>query len=332
MSIFSPTAQGFRLIFRRPAIPFAEIVWRWTVGVGGWFLLAALLTEYANTLQVNKLDRLLLGTRQPALVLRALQRIFHGSALRFTESGIVLTIAMTIAWIVIASLGRLVTLRSIAAEFEVPSAVGWPARVSSLAVLNFLRAAVTLAAVAAGIGSFLLPNGVWASTHASVAGILRAGSALFVLVCLSWAIVNWLLSTAGLFVVINGSDASRALGQTVRWFRQNLGSVIAVGIWFGLPHLGAFLVAFGAVFTVLGQVNLIGGGPTITLELLIIALYCAVADLLYVGRLAAYLWISGGKDVPVVLPRKPLPYEPTDARAAVDQGELILSDVPLAAT
>ena len=332
MSIFSSTAQGFRLIFRRPAIPFAEIVSRWTVGVGGWFLLAALLTEYANTLHVNKLDRLLLGTQQPALVLRALQRIFHGSALRFTESGIVLAIAMTVAWIVIASLGRLVTLRSIAAEFEVHSADGWLGRFSSLAMLNFIRAAVALAAVVAGVGSFLLPNGVWASTHSSVAGIFRAGLALFLLVCLAWAIINWLLSTAGLFVVLEGSDALIALRQTVRWYRQNLGSVIAVGIWFGLPHLGAFLVAFGAVFTVLGQVNLIGTGATLTLELMVIALYCAVADLLYTGRLAAYLWIAGGKDVPVVLPREPMLFSPTGGSASVDQNELILSDMPLPAT
>ena len=89
----SPTAEGFRLIFRRPAIPLAEIAWRWSFAAAFWFLSASFLFQYADSLPANRVDRLLLGTHQPALILRALHRIVHGSALRFTAGGIVLAIA-----------------------------------------------------------------------------------------------------------------------------------------------------------------------------------------------------------------------------------------------
>jgi len=106
MRSVSATAEGFRLIFRRPAIPMAEIAWRWSFAAAFWFLAIMFVVEYSDSLSVNTVDRLLLGTRQPALILRALHRIFHGSALRFTTSGILVAISITIAWIILSSLGR----------------------------------------------------------------------------------------------------------------------------------------------------------------------------------------------------------------------------------
>src|SRR5437763_16123790 len=101
----SPTAEGFRLIFRRPAIPLAEIAWRWRLAIMFRFPSASFLVEYADSLPANRVDRLLLGTHQPALILRALHRIVQGSALRFTAGAIVLAIALLVAWIVLSSLG-----------------------------------------------------------------------------------------------------------------------------------------------------------------------------------------------------------------------------------
>src|ERR1700751_4214408 len=136
MSSFSPTAEGFRLIFRRRAIPLAEIVWRWTFGTAAWLFGTFFLLEYMGSLPVNAVDRLLLGTQQPVLISRALQRIFHGSAFRFIEAGIVVLIGLAIAWIVLASLGRAATLAALLEEFGIPSG---PSRklVPSLFALNF---------------------------------------------------------------------------------------------------------------------------------------------------------------------------------------------------
>ncbi len=52
MSSFSPTAEGFRLIFRRLAIHFAEIAWRWTFAAAAWLLGALLCSPRSAALRL----------------------------------------------------------------------------------------------------------------------------------------------------------------------------------------------------------------------------------------------------------------------------------------
>src|SRR2546426_11862299 len=106
MNSSSPTAEGFRVVFRRPSVLLAEVVWRWSFAAAAWFLGTIFLLQYADGLPVTATDRLLLGTNQPALIWRAIHRIFQGSAFRFTGVAILLMTTLTIAWIVLASLGR----------------------------------------------------------------------------------------------------------------------------------------------------------------------------------------------------------------------------------
>src|SRR4051812_18439136 len=150
----SPTAEGFRLIFRRPAIPLAEIAWRWSFAMLAWFLSASFLVEYGDSLAANRVDRLLLGTHQPALILRALHRMVQGDALRFTAGGIVLAIALLVAWIALSSLGRAATLNAMMDALEITSSPSNRRKtLSSLLGLNFLRAASILAAIVGAIGA-----------------------------------------------------------------------------------------------------------------------------------------------------------------------------------
>src|SRR5581483_7210593 len=145
-------ATGFRLVLRRPAIAVGEVAWRWSFGAAGWILAVMFLFEYMDSLPVTALDRILLRTGQPILIGRVIHRIFQGSAFRFTEAGILLALALSLAWIVLASLGRAATVDSIVEELDLrpPSRKGM---LRSLFALNFLRAAVSLAALAGAIGS-----------------------------------------------------------------------------------------------------------------------------------------------------------------------------------
>jgi hypothetical protein len=328
----SPTAEGFRLIFRRPIIALAEIAWRWSFAVAFWFLSASYLVEYADSLPANRVDRLLLGTHQAALILRALRRIVHGSALRFTAGGIVLAVGLLVIWIVLSSFGRAATLKAMMDALEItPSSNARWKTVSTLLALNFLRATSSLAAIVAAVGAVLIASGVWASTHMSASGAARLWLFLLLLVWTAWAMLNWILSTSSMFVAVDGVSAFTAISSTLGWHRDRFGSVLGAGTWFGLIHGGAFLTACGAAFTVLSMARVLGSGPTVFLEFVIIAAYCAVADLLYIGRLTAYLAIirrGGSFDLPE--PQAPPPIFPEGT--AIDQSELILSDVPLPAT
>jgi hypothetical protein len=337
MSSFSPTAEGFRMIFRRPAIPFAEIAWRWTFAAAAWVLGITFLLGYMGSLPVTAADRLLLGTQQPVLISRALQRIFHGSAFRFTEAGIVLLIGLGIAWIVLASLGRAATLSALLEEFGIASDLS--RRISgrtlrSMLALNFLRAAVFLAAKVGGIGAILIASSFWASTHVSVGDASRLWFGLLLLDGVIWAILNWLLSTAAVFVAVEQKGALSAVGSCAGFCVEHPGRVIAAGIWFGLPHLGAFLTAWGAAFTVLSTVGAWRIGPALVLEFLIIAGYCAVADFLYTGRLAAYVAMVRGPEAELSGEASPTGCAGGESSVdrSVDRDELILSDVPLLAT
>lgn len=331
MRSFSPTAEGFRLIFRRPSIPLAEIAWRWSFAAAAWFLGVMFLFEYADSLPVTRLDRLLLATQQPVLVLRAIRRIFEGSAFRFTRAGVLMTLALVVAWIVLASVGRAVTMRSLTEELELGAAVPWSRKtVRSLVAINFLRAAVMLAAVTAGIGSLLLASSMWASTHATAGDAARLWLALLFITGAAWSALNWLLSTSAIFAGDNRS-AFEAVASAVRFCGKRPVALVASGTWFGLAHFGAFLLACGAGFSVLGLAGVIGGGPVLFLEFLILLVYSAVADFLYIARLAAHVAIIRGGDQLVSVGTGIIPPGLPSESGTVDRTELILIDVPLPA-
>jgi hypothetical protein len=334
MASFSPTAEGFRLIFRRPSILLAEIAWRWSFAGAAWFLGAMFFIEYANTLPVTRLERVMLGTQQPFLVLRAIQRIFEGSAFRFIYAGVLLAVAMAIAWIVLAALGRSVTLRSVMEDVAFIGARPCFSRrtVQSLLGINFFRAAVSLAALIAAVGSLLLASSMWASTRASVGDATRLWFALLFVTGMAWSVLNWLLATSAIFAVDGQQGIFGSITSVVRVCVQRPGALVAPGSWFGLAHFGVFLFACGAGFAVLGLVGFIGGGATLFLEFLIVLAYCTVADFLHIGRLAAYVSVIYGNDGTVSLKTgEGLPGTRGES-ASVDASELILSDVPLPAS
>ena len=68
MAAWSPTIEGFRSIFRRPALPLAEVAWRWSFGAAAFVLVGLGLLEYLNTLPVSPTDLLMLRTGHPVLV------------------------------------------------------------------------------------------------------------------------------------------------------------------------------------------------------------------------------------------------------------------------
>lgn len=330
MRTFSPTANGFRLIFRRTSIPLAEIAWRWSFAIAAWFLYSAFLLEYAKTLPVDSVDRLLLATRQPVLIMRALQRIFHGSELRFTESGILLVIGVVVAWIVLSTIGRAVTLSGIAEELRVTRTGVSKAGILSLMTLNFLRVAITLAAVVTVFGAAFAASGLWASTHLSVVNALRLWLVFLFLVWIAWAVLNWLLATASIFVVADGRSAFDALATTINWTQERLWSIVGAGVWFGVAHTVLFVLAGSASFVVLGFADFLGPSPVLFLEFAIAVAYFAITDSLYIGRLAAYFSLVREDEISALAKEK----EPISGpgNSAIDQTELILSDVALPAS
>jgi hypothetical protein len=241
----------------------------------------------------------------------------------------VLAIALTVAWIVLASFGRAATLKALLEHSGIVADKPNRGVFSSLLALNSLRAVTTLAAAVAAIGAVLLASSVWASTHTSAGDATRLCVAVLFLTWIVWDALNWLLSTAAVFVVSDEAGALDAVARTVRLCQELPGPFLAVGTWFGLAHLGAFIATCGFGFTVLGAIGTLPAGPILFVEFLIFLGYCAVADFLYTARLAAYVAIIHGEET---LKSDEPSSAPPRVPSAVDNSELILSDVRLPAT
>jgi hypothetical protein len=307
----SPTLEGFRVLFRLPSLALAEIAWRWSFGLAATALLAFSLREYLSTLPVTAADIFMLQTRQPALVLHAIARILRGSAPRAVTALIVLAIALTFAWIVLASLARAATLRMLFEYFPENGESrprSW--RLTSLIGLNFLRAGALLAAVVGVVGAVLLGGAASSATDPSPAGALLIFWMLTLFIGLAWSMLNWYLTLAAVFAVGEGKTSFGALAAAVELIRNHPGPVAAAATWFGLVHGLAFVVATSVAAFPLGLAEVLPGGVVFGGLLLIALLYFAAVDSLYVGRLAAYVFMI---DQP-----KPRPQSDDD----------ILSDIP----
>ncbi|MFZ0958639.1 MAG: hypothetical protein WAN60_20020 [Candidatus Sulfotelmatobacter sp.] len=366
MSRISPTLEGFRAAFRRPSITLAEISWRWAVGATAAALVAFSLLEYLDTLPVSGVDILLLRTRQPILIGQALGHIFHGSVPRIEMAALVAAIALICLWIFAVSVGRATTVRSLIdyfAERQKLSNDGErPVPVTNLAAaphkgsqlgsvlrLNFVRAAVALAALLGLVGAVIVVHLVSDafSSSTAAAGVTSANSAppaapaaviafllffpLAGLIFLAWSSLNWVLSLAGVFAVRDGDargDALGALSAAVSFCRERSGAVFAVSFWTGLAHLTVFVVAATVVSMPLSLAQIVPARVVAVAVVLITVAYFAAADWLYMARLGGYVCIAEMPEA-LLAPIAPAPVPaPPASRTTMDRDEPILSDVP----
>jgi hypothetical protein len=322
----SPTLEGFRALFRRPALGAAEVAWRWCYGTAFILLVGVSLMEYLDTLRVKSVDLLLLQTRQPLLVSRAINDILRGSAFRFVMATAILTLALTAGWILVASLGRSAIVGSLLDYFRgyqsYSTAIQRDAHENigfgSMLGLHFLRALLGVAAVLACVGAFFLGSLVSPDKDPQPFLSFLVLTSCLVLVWFIWSTLNWYLSLAAIFVVRDGADSLTALSSALGQFRQQAGAFFAVGFWFGLAHLTAFFIATSVVGLPLAFAGVLPFGVVVGGVSIITLAYFAAVDWLYAGRLAAYVSIVEGPPLlpePTVAPQI-FPELPDSAGAA----------------
>ncbi len=335
MARVSPTLEGFRASFRRPSLTLAEITLRWTVGAVGWALVFFWLIEFLGTLPVTRGDETLLSTRQPLLVGRAISHILRGSLNRAVLAALLAAFALSLLWIIIASIGRAATVRALLDYFHSDSAstistetdaASYTRLFRSLTGLNFLRVAVMLSAILAFIGAAILAGFASPDSHSRPGPVFIFFLPLAGLICIAWPALNWLLSLACLFAVRDGDDTLGALSAAVTFFRERTGPVFAVGTWTGLAHLVAFSVATTLVSVPLAFIQIAPWRLVIVGVFLVTLAYFAVADWLYMARLAGYVCIAEMPDAP--MSPMPIPIPPAPDRTTIDRDETILSDIP----
>jgi hypothetical protein len=348
----SPTAEGFRAAFRRPSLALGEIAWRWMVGGTATVVFFFGLYQYLDSLPVNGGELLFLRSRQPYLISQAIAHILRGSLARVVLSALLATILLGLLWMVTGAFGRMATVRALLDYFR----KGDGSYISThpfraLVRLNFLRAVVAAAALVGFMGATILAGFVSPDNDPQPGLAFLFFLPVAGLVWLAWFALNWILSLAGMFAVRDGENTIDAISAAVGFCRERAGAVAAVSAWTGLAHLVAFVGMTTIVFFPLGFAGLLPWRLVVLIMLLITIVYFAVADWLYMARLAGYVCIV---ETPEELMRpapRPMPRIPSPAIAAppvaapapsanvtavavpalqtaIDREELILSDVP----
>jgi hypothetical protein len=342
MPRISPTAEGFRAAFRRPLLTFAEITWRWVFGATATILFCFGLFEFLDTLPLTNGEILLLRTRNPFLVSRAIPQILRGSMNRALLSLTLAVVFLAVVWMVAASLGRIATVEAMLEYFrarfnaDIPHdddkgatvKITKPGRFTSLLRLNFLRVAVVLAAIVGFAGAAVVVAFNSSPSHPRPALAFLLFVPVTSLVGLIGYELNWLLSLAAVFVVRDGDDAVGSIASAVALCRERTGAILAVGSWTGVAHL----ITFAGASTVAGfPIGLMGVLPWRVVALVVILVtlaYLVVADWLYTVRLAGYVCIAEMPDTLLAPPQPPIMPTPPIPAETIDRDELILSDAP----
>ncbi|HKU23927.1 MAG TPA: hypothetical protein VJQ54_00570 [Candidatus Sulfotelmatobacter sp.] len=339
MSRVSPTLEGFRAAFRQPSLTLAEITWRWVVGATATALFFFGLFEFLNTLPVTRGEMLFLRTRHPYLVTQALIHILRGGFRRGVLSLVVAGILIALLWMIAASVGRIATLQAIIGYFRERlqgSAIlksgeleYSPKALESLVLLNFFRAAVLIATVFGWIGAGIIAAQVSTNAHPHPGLAFVVFLPIAALVGLLGWTLNWLLSLAAVFSVRDGSDAGGSIAAAIAFFAKRMGAILAVSSWVGLAHLVLFVAASTAVSIPLGLIPVVPWRLAVLAMAAVTLAYFAIADWLYMARLAAYVCITEMTDemfVPLPPPSPPRVLAPL--QTTIDRDELILSDMP----
>lgn len=334
----SPTLEAFRLIVSRPAFGLAEIGWRWSFSAAAWLLSAYTLGEYFNSLTVTSADMFLMRSNQMALISQALLHIFHGSGGRLLGGLLILFSALSMGWVVIASLGRAATLPALRTHFPEAGSSASPAATGgsgggfrALLGLNFLRAAVLLATFIGVAAAILLGGMVASKDPLAIRTATQFSIALLLLVMGAGYVLNWFLSLASVFAVpVEASALGRKPGAGSAilaagdFCHDHFVGVLAINIWFGFAHLAAMSIAGTLLLIPISGASLLPGVVFWASVLLIALLYFAMADFLHVGRLAAYVCLLESPE-PAAVPSRPTRL----VAVSVDKDELILSDLGL---
>ena len=297
--------EGFAAVARRPEVVAGEIAWRWAFGAAAWVLLLVGVHLVFRAVPVSRAEIAMARRYGVFQAADAIARILIDAWPGLLRLAAVLVPGIAAVWILAASVGRAATLKGLlngVRSEKVEAGRPRPATVGfrSLLGLNFLRAGATLAAIIGYIGALVLA-GMTLPSDPQYAGIavlvwmLLAGA-----VALCWTVLNWFLALAAIFVARDGDSAFAAVAASLALYRRQPRDYATTAAWFGFFRSLALVAAI--VLSLFAAAAPTGVATAVIVAAVALA-YFAVADWMYVARLAAFVKLA---EPPVV----PAPAEP----------------------
>lgn len=312
--------SGFRTVRHNPALIFAEIAWRWAFGAAAWIIVILTIRTIMAGIDVSQAEVALTRSNDAYLIADAIVRVIVQVIPRFAAALVILIPVLALIWIVAATIGRAITLRCLfdpSQQTVVPRDAARSGRDATpqrrtyavrIGLLNVLRAIFSIATLLAFFGTIFLVSAQLNPSMSPATGpaLIFGWMCLAVVVAFLWGVVNWFLALAAIFIVRDAAGVWRSISDSLRFYRDNRAEYARIATMFGLIRTAALVVAFVA-----GAMTIAAGSLRAVLVASIVVglVYVAVADFLYIARLAAYVELSiapaAGAPLPVTGPVDP---------------------------
>jgi hypothetical protein len=280
----NPITQGLHAVTRDPAIFLVEILWRWSFAVLACLLVVGVGLVLLGPLHIGNHWDTAWRSRDPQRVGQLILVILLMLGTKAIITAIAIPIAIAFLWSVLSALGRFVTVKRLRAGLT-------SLRFRNILALQFLRGLV-------GWFSFVL---LFAATFGEALIASRGPKPdlllyylmmlpSVILISAFWLTLNWYLSLAAIFgrEGQSFSGAFRQARQTVRLQRSDFAGT---GFVFILFRTVALLIATAICGLTSGMAGSSPQGYSVLLMIVSLA-YFAVADFLYMARMAAYLALA----------------------------------------
>ena len=280
----NPITQGLRAVARDPAIFLVEILWRWSFAVLACMLVAGVGMMLLGPLHVGKAWYTAWGSRDPQRMGQLLLAIILLLGAKLIIAAIAVPFAIALLWGILAALGRFVTIKRLSSGLT-------SLRFRTVFALQLLRGLVSWFALillfATTIGEALIAT---RGTQPDLVLYYLMVMPSVVLIGVSWLVLNWYLSLAAIFGR-EGQSFRGAFRQARQTVRQQRSDFAGTGFVFLLFRTIILLIVVAICGLASGMA---GTAPQSYFVLLIVVslTYFAIADFLYMARMAAYLALA----------------------------------------
>lgn len=280
----NPITQGLRTVMRDPAIFLVEILWRWSFAALACLLVIGVGLMLLGPLHVGHAWDTAWRSRDPQRMAQLLVTVLLILGMKAVIAALAIPVAIAFLWSIFSALGRFVTVRRLRAGLT-------SMRFRSILALQFVRGFVIWFCFVLFFGA-TIGEALIASRGPKPDLLLYYLMVLpsVIVISVFWLTMNWYLSLAAFF----GREeqgfrgAVRQARQTVRQQRSDFAGT---GFVFLLFRFVILLIAVAICGLTSGME---GTAPQSYFVLLVVVslAYFAIADFLYMARMAAYLALA----------------------------------------
>ena len=290
----NPITQGLRTVARDPAIFLVEILWRWSFALLACLLVIGVGLMLLGPLHVGHRWDMAVRTRDPQRMTQLLVTVLLILGMKAVVAALAIPVAIAFLWSIFSALGRFVTIRRLRVGLT-------SLRFSSILALQFLRGFASWFCFVLFFGA-TFGEALIASRGPKPDLLLYYLMVMPSVVVISafWLTVNWYLSLAAFFGR-EGQGFRGALREARQTIRQQRSDFAGTGLVFLLFRTIILLVAVAICGLASGME---GTAPQSYFVLLVVVslAYCAIADFLYMARMAAYLALAAAHVDPAAGP------------------------------